>query len=148
MDPETPHGRDDSSPLSWRRFKTPRELVVATDLTEVEKVRALESWEYDCRQLEVAEEENMGGGEVSQLELVLEALRAIRSATEPRSVGPGKHGGRGSTPSGMAETLDAPRDVDSAGVYDGLSLADLGYENLVARSGREEDEVQATLREK
>ena len=38
-------------------FKDPKEVVANTELTRDQKIEILRRWEYDARQLEVAEEE-------------------------------------------------------------------------------------------
>ncbi len=75
-------------------FGTPEAVVEDPDLTTVQKRALLSSWEYDCRALEVAEEENMQGGEGSLLQRVLEALRRL-GHDAGASASPTKHGGRG-----------------------------------------------------
>lgn len=56
-------------------FGTPEAILEDPDLTKAQKRAFLSSWEYDCRALEVAEEEGMLGGEGSLI------------ATSPGSVG-------------------------------------------------------------
>ena len=61
-----------------RVFKEPQEVVACDELTRDQKIEILRRWEYDARQLEVAEEE--AGMEVRQPEmfdLILQALRAL-----------------------------------------------------------------------
>jgi hypothetical protein len=74
-----------------RAFETPEEVLKAP-LTHREKVEILRRWEFDLRDLAVAEEENMGGGEDSALlPRVRRALRALTNDPEPS--GPAtKHG--------------------------------------------------------
>jgi hypothetical protein len=74
-----------------RAFESP-EAVLKAPLTEPEKVEILRRWEFDLRDLAVAEEENMGGGEDSAL--LPRVRRALRALTgEPEPSGPAtKHG--------------------------------------------------------
>jgi hypothetical protein len=41
-------------------FKTPQELLANNELSREQKIEILRRWEYDVRQLQVAEEEGMG----------------------------------------------------------------------------------------
>jgi hypothetical protein len=76
----------------------------------------------------------MGFGEILGLPIVrevLEALGMLARANEPQSAGPTKRNGRALEESTFETRSDEPGDVDSGGVYFGLSLADLGYGHLV-----------------
>ncbi len=42
-------------------FRTPEEVLLREDMTRDQKIEILRRWAYDARNLEVAEEENMGG---------------------------------------------------------------------------------------
>lgn len=76
----------------WSVYKTPESVLADTRLSAAEKRRVLESWERDARELAVAEEENMGGGEPDMLGRVLEALATL-PPVEEKSRGPNtKHG--------------------------------------------------------
>lgn len=62
-------------------FKCPEE-VMDTNLTHDDKVKILQSWEYDLRDLAVAEEENMTEGEshsdlLSTIHKMLDDLNAL-----------------------------------------------------------------------
>jgi hypothetical protein len=72
-------------------FDTP-ESVLAADLSRDQKIEILRRWEFDMRELLVAEEENMAGGESSALlSRVRQALQSLRVASAPS--GPAtKHG--------------------------------------------------------
>jgi hypothetical protein len=74
-----------------RTFEDP-ESVIESDLTLEQKLDVLQRWEFDLRELAVAEEENMGGGETSALlPRVRKALRALAPGEVPS--GPAtKHG--------------------------------------------------------
>ena len=61
-----------------RVFKEPQNVVACEELTRAQKIEILGRWEYDARQLEVAEEE--AGMEVRRPEmfgLILQALQAL-----------------------------------------------------------------------
>lgn len=92
----------------WSVYKTPEAVLADRRLDPAEKRQILESWERDARELAVAEEENMGGGEPDMLGRVLEALSTL-PATDERPRGPGtKHGSQptpASTPEAEAPTL-------------------------------------------
>jgi hypothetical protein len=72
-------------------FEDP-ESVLRADLSRDQKLEILHGWEFDLRELAVAEEENMGGGEDSALlPRVRKALRALEHPDPP--TGPAtKHG--------------------------------------------------------
>jgi hypothetical protein len=74
-------------------FKTPQELLENTELSREQKIEILRRWEYDVRQLQVAEEESMEGPQPVTLPDVLQALRAIGAATDPDRSAPTKQGG-------------------------------------------------------
>ena len=58
-------------------YGTPEKLLEREDLTRKQKLAILETWELDARNLQVAEEENMAGGERSLLDRVLEARHRL-----------------------------------------------------------------------
>ena len=58
-----------------RVFKEPQNVVACNELTRAQKIEILERWEYDARQLEVAEEE--AGMEVRRPEMFELILRAL-----------------------------------------------------------------------
>lgn len=63
-------------------FRSPADVLADPDLTREEKIRVLRQWEYDARELEVAEEENMPGGPPDLLAQVLAALDTLDAATD------------------------------------------------------------------
>jgi hypothetical protein len=84
-------------------------------------------------------EATMGLREILKLPLVrkfLDALGVIARAAEPWSAAPTQQSGQASKPSKIENRSDEPGDIDSGGVYFGLSLADLGYGNLVGTGDR------------
>ena len=54
-----------------------QEVVKEKNLTRSQKIKILRQWEYDARELEVAEEENMQGVDNDILPEVLSALAAL-----------------------------------------------------------------------
>ncbi|MDA3872858.1 MAG: hypothetical protein PF795_02730 [Kiritimatiellae bacterium] len=76
-------------------FTHPENVVEHPSLTTEQKLKILRQWEYDAREKEVAEEENMGGGPDDQLSRILQAIESIQPAD---STDPGvnsKQGGEG-----------------------------------------------------
>ncbi len=73
-------------------FPTPDAVVEHSHLAREEKIDILQRWKYDACELEVAEEENMGGGEPSTLERVLKALAALGVETDFEHPPPTKQG--------------------------------------------------------
>jgi hypothetical protein len=58
-------------------FENPADVVSAEGLTREQKIAILKNWELDARNLQVAEDENMAGGEQNRLRQVEEALHSI-----------------------------------------------------------------------
>lgn len=58
-------------------FGSPMDVVRAAKLSREDKLAILKSWELDERELQTAEEENMGGGEASRLSEVREAIEQL-----------------------------------------------------------------------
>ncbi|HEX2386053.1 MAG TPA: hypothetical protein VHL99_05785 [Candidatus Binatia bacterium] len=74
-------------------FKTPDEVVSNGELSRGQKIQILQRWEYDARELQVAEEESMRGPPSVTLDTVLKALRALGAENRERSA-PTKQGGK------------------------------------------------------
>jgi hypothetical protein len=74
-------------------FKTPQELLANNELSREQKIEILRRWEYDIRQLQVAEEESMEGPQPVTLESVLQALRVIGAPADLERSAPTKQGG-------------------------------------------------------
>jgi hypothetical protein len=55
-------------------YSEPNEVLQDASLTRQQKMKILKQWEYDARELEVAEEENMEGNAPSLLREVLMAI--------------------------------------------------------------------------
>jgi len=74
-------------------FKHPDEILSEQSLSRELKIKILRRWEYDARELEVAEEENMGGGPPSMLGEILKALHHLDSEADVEHSPPTKQGG-------------------------------------------------------
>lgn len=74
-------------------FTNPKEVLAEGSLTNVQKIQILRRWEYDARELEVAEEENMGGAVPSMLGEILNALHRLNAEVDTEHSPPTKHGG-------------------------------------------------------
>jgi hypothetical protein len=58
-------------------FESPEELCAHPGLSREQKIEILQRWAYDARELDIAEEEGMGGGESSLLARILAALDSL-----------------------------------------------------------------------
>ena len=58
-------------------FAMPEDVLHSRGLSAKDKKEILESWAYDARELEIAEEENMGGSDPDLLSRILNALEAL-----------------------------------------------------------------------
>ncbi len=59
-------------------FKDPKDVVANVELTRDQKIEILRRWEYDARQLEVAEEEaGMAVRQPDMFDRVVQALHAL-----------------------------------------------------------------------
>ena len=74
-------------------FKTPGEVLANNELTRAQKIEILRRWEYDVRELQVADEEGMEGPEPVTLDAVLDALRTLGAPEETENSAPTKQGG-------------------------------------------------------
>lgn len=72
-------------------FDSPQAVLNAPGFSREQRLEILRRWEYDARELQVAEAENMGGGEPARLDEVHRALHALDAEGETRS--PTQHGG-------------------------------------------------------
>lgn len=75
-------------------FNRPADVLSESTLSREQKIQILRQWEYDAREMEVAEEENMQGG-ASNVKLgdVLAALDQIAPNREDGDSSPNKQGG-------------------------------------------------------
>ncbi|TDT43151.1 hypothetical protein DES49_0961 [Halospina denitrificans] len=74
-------------------FSTPREVVAEQALNTDQKIQILRRWEYDARELSVAEEENMSGGDGELLDQVLRCLHELGFSQDQGEGSPTKQGG-------------------------------------------------------
>ena len=62
-------------------YRRPVDICKDAALSREQKIQVLRQWEYDARELEVAEEENMAGGPPDLLAEVLAALNELGADT-------------------------------------------------------------------
>jgi len=74
-------------------FKTPGEVLANNELTRAQKIEILRRWEYDVRELQVADEEGMEGPEPVTLDAVLNALHTLGAPEDTENSAPTKQGG-------------------------------------------------------
>jgi hypothetical protein len=74
-------------------FENPSEVLQSSELSRGQKIQILQRWEYDVRELQVAEEESMRGPQSVSLDAVLNALRSLGAENKERSA-PTKQGGK------------------------------------------------------
>jgi hypothetical protein len=79
-----------------RYYRRPSDVVRDRRLKRDEKLAILEAWELEARELAVAAEENMGGGEPSLLQDVVQARIDLGDTSDPKDDdgAPTKHGAR------------------------------------------------------
>lgn len=63
-------------------FKTPDEVLKAEELSREQKIEILRRWEFDARELQVAEEENMIGTNADILGQIMRALLQLDEKSE------------------------------------------------------------------
>ena len=63
-------------------FKLPSAVISDDKLNKQQKIKILGQWEQDCRQIQVADDESMTGGERSMLQDVRKALQELRGGAE------------------------------------------------------------------
>jgi predicted transcriptional regulator len=73
-------------------YRSPEELATDEALVRAEKLTLLALWEADARELAVAEEENMGGGEPSRLDDILAWRQRLGAAAEHEAASDNKQG--------------------------------------------------------
>jgi hypothetical protein len=83
-------------------FASPEEVLQHDEFNRNQKIEILRRWAYDARELEVAEEENMGGGELSEeskenegdlLDRIHHALHELHAPSHCEHSSPTKQGG-------------------------------------------------------
>ena len=79
-----------------RYYARPHQVLRDRRLTRAEKLAILEAWELEARELAVAAEENMQGGEPSLLEEVVQARLELGDQADSADAAgtPTKHGQR------------------------------------------------------
>jgi hypothetical protein len=77
-------------------FTKPQEVVETNDLSREQKIEILRRWEYDARELQVADEEGMAPADPQPviLDAVLNALRSLGARADIEGSAPTKQGGR------------------------------------------------------
>ncbi|HEX2930248.1 MAG TPA: hypothetical protein VHV54_11065 [Candidatus Binatia bacterium] len=77
-------------------FKHPSEIVASKELSREQKIQILRRWEYDMRELQVADEEGMTAPKPPAigLDTVLAALRAVGAPVDVEHSAPTKQGGK------------------------------------------------------
>ena len=75
-------------------FLGPEDVLQRDELTREQKIEVLRRWKFDALQLQVAEEENMGSEQPSDiLDRVLQALNALNPGPNLANSPPTKRGG-------------------------------------------------------
>ena len=76
-------------------FHKPAEVVESDELEREQKIEILRRWEYDARELQVADDESMTAPRPERvtLDAVLQALRALGASPDPERSAPTKQGG-------------------------------------------------------
>jgi len=74
-------------------YVSPQNILQDQGLTDTQKIQLLRRWEYDERELAVAEEENMSGGPPSRLDEILQALQQLDLTDHTDHSSPTKQGG-------------------------------------------------------
>jgi hypothetical protein len=76
-------------------FRDPAEIVESHELSREQKIQILRRWEYDVRELQVADEESMTAPRPERvtLDAVLQALRAVGAPADVERSAPTKQGG-------------------------------------------------------
>jgi hypothetical protein len=77
-------------------FRTPQEVVESNDLSREQKIDVLRRWEYDARELQVADEEGMAPADPQPVVLdgILDALRSLGAPADVEHSAPTKQGGK------------------------------------------------------
>ena len=74
-------------------YAHPEEVLSDDSLDREQKIKIRRRWEYDARELEVADDENMAGGPPSVLDQVLQALHRLDAEIDVDHTSPTKQGG-------------------------------------------------------
>ena len=73
-------------------YQTPGDVLTDTRLSDEQRLQILKRWEQDQRELQVAQEEGMSGGEDNILKEILDAMETLDVHPDTREA-PTKHGG-------------------------------------------------------
>lgn len=73
-------------------FTVPDDIFYEPSFTRGQKIRLLRDWEYDARELQVAEEENMSGGPADMLDQILTVLHQLDAKVDLEHSPPTKQG--------------------------------------------------------
>lgn len=75
-------------------FLGPEDVLKRDELTREQKTEVLHRWKCDALQLQVADDENMGSDQPSDiLDRVLQTLHALNTGLDPEDSPSTKHGG-------------------------------------------------------
>lgn len=74
-------------------FASPEDIIEETSLTREQKIKILRRWEYDARELAVAEEESMAGGPPNMLSEIIKTLHRLDADMDQEGSAPNKQGG-------------------------------------------------------
>jgi len=74
-------------------YASPNDVFEDSSLTREQKIKILRRWEYDARELAVAEEENMTGGPPNMLSEILYVLHLLDADINQGKPAPNKQGG-------------------------------------------------------
>jgi hypothetical protein len=78
-------------------FTSPKNVLLNHELSKEQKIEVLRRWDYDMRDIEVAEEENMQGREnadnAEMHEQILAALHILKAYIDLERTPPTKQGG-------------------------------------------------------
>ena len=74
-------------------YQTPSEVLADSTISREEKIEILRVWEYDAREIQVAEEENMTSANSQMLDEVLRALEKLDAGPDTKKSAPNNQGG-------------------------------------------------------
>jgi hypothetical protein len=76
-------------------FQSPEDVLGQAELSREQKIDILRRWEYDARELAVADEEGMPVSQADLLDRILQALHTLGVWPDPDRTAPTKQGGHG-----------------------------------------------------
>ena len=74
-------------------FGSPEDIATCDDLSDDRKIEILRRWEYDARELEVADEEGLTGADNDILDRIHQALHDLGAVIDLEHAPPTKQGG-------------------------------------------------------